>query len=209
MRRIAILFGLCLAAPAFAGTPPAPAFTGTTTNPLASCAGMQVPQGTTCLQVGTQIGSFTAAESINVSGSNTSDFIDTAVNGVLHFYVKPSGLISTVAGLSSGGPISDSSTFTVSLIDTSQTASAAFTVPTSDCGGLIRDTGATGHTYTVPTGLPLGCRIDIIQVGAGAVTISAGTGETLEAVGSANTTTGAGAHAQIIIDSASTFEVHG
>ena len=92
------------------------------------------------------------------------------------------------------------------------TQSATYTLTAADCvggGSLIRYTGTSAATFTVPAGLPLNCQVEVIQTASGAVTVSAGSGETLEAAGSANTTSAAGAHATIIIDTASTFEVHG
>ncbi len=93
-------------------------------------------------------------------------------------------------------------------------------VRVSDCGTIINDTGAAAHTLTVPTGLPLGCRIDVIQAGGassnpttiGLITFAAGSGETLEQAGSGtltHTTTGRYARAQLIINSATTFLLTG
>lgn len=93
--------------------------------------------------------------------------------------------------------------------ETVSTQSAAYTVAASDCGTAIRDTGAAAHGYTVAAGLPVGCRIDIIQAGAGAVTIAAAAGETVEAYKNASATIGQFARAQILVDSATSFSLSG
>jgi hypothetical protein len=85
--------------------------------------------------------------------------------------------------------------------------SGAYTLAATDCGTTIRDTGAAAHTDTVPTGLPIGCRISILQTGAGAVTAAAGTGVTpTYSSGSvaAATTANVGATVKVFIDTAST-----
>lgn len=87
--------------------------------------------------------------------------------------------------------------------------SGAYTLASSDCGTTIRDTGASAHSYVVPNGLPLGCRLDIIQAAVGQVTIGAGTGETLEALNGATRTAGQYARAQILVDSAASFLLSG
>ena len=86
----------------------------------------------------------------------------------------------------------------------------AYTLAATDCGTLIRDKGATAaHTYTVPTGLPIGCQVEIVQEVAGdAITISAGTGETIEALSGATVTNGVGAHAVIKVLDSTTVDVH-
>ncbi len=87
--------------------------------------------------------------------------------------------------------------------------SGAYTLAASDCGTTIRDTGTTAHSYVVPGGLPVGCRLDIIQAAGGAVTIGAGAGETLEAFNGATRTAGQYAKAQVLVDSAASFLLSG
>lgn len=90
-------------------------------------------------------------------------------------------------------------------------ASAALTIFPANCGTTIRDFGTTAHTYTVPTGLPTGCLINVIQAGTGAITFAAGSGEVAEQLGTntTHTTSGQFATAVMFIDSASTFLVRG
>ncbi len=81
----------------------------------------------------------------------------------------------------------------------------------SDCGTVIRDTGTTAHTYTVPTGLETNCRIDLVQAGSGgSITLQGGTGMTAETVGSGTLTlshqsTNAVGVGYVRIDSLSSF----
>lgn len=78
----------------------------------------------------------------------------------------------------------------------------------TDCGTTLRDTGSSAHTYEVPIGLPIGCRIDVLQEGRGRVTVAPEAGETMEAFGPASVTAGLHAHLQIIVDTDGTFNVH-
>ena len=102
-------------------------------------------------------------------------------------------------------------------VPTTSTQSAAYTLQASDCpNSIIRDTGTTAHSYTVPTGLPAGSQIRVIQTAAGAVSVVAGSGETAEVANTANaagvvspsnTTSGVGSGLTIVIDSASTYHL--
>ncbi len=90
---------------------------------------------------------------------------------------------------------------------------AAYTLLPADCGTIIRDTATAAHTYTVPSGLAIGCRVDVIQAGSGGtITFVAGSGETLEQAGTGtltHATTGQFTKAGIMIDSTSTFLLSG
>ena len=92
--------------------------------------------------------------------------------------------------------------------------SASYTFTRSDCGTTIRDTGATAHNDTVPTGLPIGCSIYVIQAGAGTgiVKFVGAAGETIEQNGSGtllHATTTQFAKATLMIDSSSTVLLGG
>ena len=77
-----------------------------------------------------------------------------------------------------------------------------------DCGTTIRDTGPSAHAYSVPAGLPLGCHVEVLQEGRGAVSIVPEAGETMEAYGPASVTAGLHAYLQLIVDTPATFNVH-
>ena len=85
---------------------------------------------------------------------------------------------------------------------------AGRTLRHDDCGTTIRDDGAVRHMLLVPAGLAVGCRIDVLQEGAGAVTIAPAPGETIDAYRSAATTPGLHADLQILVDTDTTFNVH-
>ncbi len=82
----------------------------------------------------------------------------------------------------------------------------------ADCGTTMRSTSDTSLKLTVPNGLPVGCRIGIIQAGRGAVLI-AGSGamrsERLDAQSAMQKTQGRFAEASLLIDSGSSFLVGG
>ncbi|QKE91167.1 hypothetical protein HN018_14935 [Lichenicola cladoniae] len=79
----------------------------------------------------------------------------------------------------------------------------------ADCGTTIRDTGASAHTYTVATGMPLGCRIDVVQAASGQVLFSGSAGVMVEAFGGATGTAGQYARAVILVDSATSVLLGG
>lgn len=87
------------------------------------------------------------------------------------------------------------------------------TFAAADCGTYVRDTATATHTDTVPSGLPIGCTIDVIQAGSGGtITFAAGSGGTVEQNGSgtlSHTTNGQFALATIVVDSSSTFLLSG
>ncbi len=82
----------------------------------------------------------------------------------------------------------------------------------ADCGTIMRSTSDTSLKLTVPNGLPVGCRIDIIQAGKGTVMIG-GNGtmrsERLHGQAAVQTTQGRFAEASLLIDSRSSFLVGG
>ncbi len=86
------------------------------------------------------------------------------------------------------------------------------TVRKADCGTIMRSSSDTALTLSVPNGLPVGCRIDIIQAGQGTVRI-AGNGtmrsERLRAQSAVQETQGRFAEASLLIDSRSSFLLGG
>ncbi len=92
------------------------------------------------------------------------------------------------------------------------TQSAGYTITASDCNSVVRDLGSVGHVYTVPMGLPTGCKVDVVQAGTGAVGFTAGNGEMLEQRGQGNlnhTISGQFGHATVLIDSPTSFVLTG
>ncbi len=89
---------------------------------------------------------------------------------------------------------------------------ATRTARRDDCGAVLRSGSDTPLRLRIPSGLPLGCRIEIIQAGRGAVLI-AGAGdmqvERLGARSAAQATAGRFAQASLLIDSTTSVLVGG
>ena len=77
------------------------------------------------------------------------------------------------------------------------------TVGRDDCGAILRSGSDAPLRLRVPAGLPLGCRIDVIQAGRGAVTINGGGDVQVERLGARSAvqvTAGRFARASLLID---------
>ncbi len=82
----------------------------------------------------------------------------------------------------------------------------------ADCGTTMRSTSDTPIRLSVPNGLPVGCRVGVIQAGRGAVLIAGNAGmrsERLDAKTAVQATRGQFAEASLLIDSKSSFLVGG
>ncbi len=94
---------------------------------------------------------------------------------------------------------------------TTQAGSYSFTA--GDCGSLVEYTGTASVTWTVPAGLAVGCKIDVVQKSTGAVTFVGAAGitaaEYLASGTKAYATTGTAAQARVLIDSTSSFLLSG
>ncbi len=163
----------------------------------------------------------TAALTVTTSGSgitanNGQGFIPIPIGGVGTIYADTTtditlGVIAPTAAASAGASAFDT-IFAESV--TSRTFAAA-----TECPALGRETIENASTaavsYVVPTGLTVGCIFHVKQMAAGTaavpglITITAGTGETAELIGGANSTTGQYTDLSVLIDSASTFAVSG
>lgn len=88
------------------------------------------------------------------------------------------------------------------LVTTNAQTGTTYTLALSDRGKVIELNNASAITLTVPTNasvaFPTGTRIDLIQTGAGQVTISPSGGVTVNAKGSANKITGQWSGATLI-----------
>ncbi|XHR29607.1 MAG: hypothetical protein ACFUZC_03425 [Chthoniobacteraceae bacterium] len=85
--------------------------------------------------------------------------------------------------------------------------SGNYTLAARDCGTVIRATAAA--TLTLPTGLPVGFNVEIIQEGSGQVTFAAASGATLCQRQSYNKTAGQWAVASIIVNTANNYVLGG
>ncbi|MGI4746856.1 MAG: hypothetical protein ACRYGI_05385 [Janthinobacterium lividum] len=79
----------------------------------------------------------------------------------------------------------------------------------ADCNTMIRFTGASAATWTVPTGLSLGCNIGVIQESNATITFSAGPGETAHSLRGLVKTGGKWATVHLFVDTAATVILSG
>lgn len=84
----------------------------------------------------------------------------------------------------------------------------SYTLTSADCGKTVKLTNAAAITLTVPAGLPDGCRLILVQGGAGAVTPTA-SGTTLIQRESLTKTDGQSAVAWLIWTAADTYILGG
>ena len=91
----------------------------------------------------------------------------------------------------------------------SSPAAASYLVQTSDCGTTIEPAATSATVVTVPSGLPLGCRIDVNQVGPAQISFQAGSSMTMHAYNGATKLAGTYASARILVDSANAFLLSG
>lgn len=143
----------------------------------------------------------------NGAGNGEADIV--GARGLGLYAVAP----SASATAPSAGPalaIGQDGTVRVAQVPVrTQTGSYTLIATGGDCGVTIRLAGSIAATVTVPSGLPVGCRVDLFQAGSGAVTLAAATGVTMEAFGGATKLAGQYAAAQILIDTATTFRLSG
>ena len=104
---------------------------------------------------------------------------------------------------------SDAKAAVTSLVTITDNANTSITLADSDSGGVLRCTAATAVTITVPSTLASGFNVLIIQAGAGQVTISAGSGTTINSYASLVKTAGQHAGASLIRVAAGTYNLSG
>lgn len=83
--------------------------------------------------------------------------------------------------------------------------SVSATLGAVNCGQTLASAGSGAITYTVPTGLPAGCRFSAVQAGSGTITFAAGSGMT--ALGTLVTSTAAPRLDMQVLNPATTFVV--
>lgn len=100
-----------------------------------------------------------------------------------------------------------------SLVTTNAQTGTTYTLALSDRGKVIELNNASSITLTVPTNasvaFPTGSRIDLIQTGAGQVTISPSGGVTVNAKGAATKITGQWSAATLIKRASDTWVLIG
>ncbi len=124
---------------------------------------------------------------------------------------QPASLV-LASPTSTAGPPTFRSLAATDIANVVRSRSGAYTMQALDCGTTIRDTSQSAHTYTIPAGLPIGCKVSVLQAAGGTVTFAGAAGLTLEQAGSgamSHTTAAVYAKADITIDSATTFLLAG
>ncbi|WP_428395504.1 hypothetical protein [Lichenicoccus sp.] len=122
-----------------------------------------------------------------------------------------------VADVSGAAPITSPSflgtaNFSAARMQTNPVTSnsqSSYSFQASDCGTTLLDNSAVAATWTVPSSLPVGCKITVIQETTAAVTFAGASGIATHAIGNATKTSGQYATAQLFIDTASSFILSG
>ena len=86
---------------------------------------------------------------------------------------------------------------------------ASYSFQPGDCGTTLLDNSAAAATWTVPSSMPVGCKITVIQETTAAVTFAGASGIATHALSNATKTSGQYATAQLFIDTASSFILSG
>ena len=92
---------------------------------------------------------------------------------------------------------------------TTQTGSYIIAPDGRDCGTTIRAASPNSAVYTIIRGLPIGCRIEIMQAGAGQVSFIGGSGEAIEAINGATKISGQFGVAQLFVDTVNSISLSG
>ena len=122
-----------------------------------------------------------------------------------------------VADVSGAAPITSPSflgtaNFSAARMQTNPVTSnsqSSYSFQASDCGTTLLDNSATAATWTVPSSMPVGCKITVIQETTAAVTFNGASGIATHALASATKTSGQYATAQLFIDTTSSFILSG
>ena len=86
---------------------------------------------------------------------------------------------------------------------------ASYTLGIGDCGTTIEPAAAAAVTIAVPSGLPLGCAVDVDEVNAQTISFSAGAGMTMRSLNGASRIAGNYGSARILLDGPGAFLLSG
>ena len=152
-----------------------------------------------------------AALYVNAQGASSwNTVIQAAKGGAIYFRVDGNGNVVTTGGVKTASLVTSGAVQAqggiVKAVAHSEVLDRAV------CGTTLRSTAADPVTLVVPSGLPIGCRVNVIQASDGVVTFE-GRDTRVEHLGSpANATLRTGgryAEAQLMIDSAKTVLLRG
>jgi hypothetical protein len=88
------------------------------------------------------------------------------------------GSTDTLAGLAQTQTWTGPQTFEEVIGSIRSYSGTTDTLSSADCGYMVHSTGASAATETVPNSLPAGCNVGLEEIGAGAVTFTAGASAT-------------------------------
>jgi len=121
---------------------------------------------------------------------------------------SPGSKLTVSGGLSANGNITVGGNIVGgSTVINPQTSS--YQLASTDNGAIITVNNASATNVTIPTGLPIGFTVGVMQLGAGRVTIVAGNGVTLNTAAAGKTTRTAYSTASILSISTNTYVVFG
>ena len=157
-----------------------------------------------------------------VSGSGIGLAIDTQNNASWTNLLQAAKGGNVFFEITGNGSVVTSGVVTANAVDSGGVVHAAASIVTelpksqllkkASCGTTLRSVDRSPVTLIVPSGLPLGCHIDVIQANVGAITIE-GRDVDSEHLGSPARqlfkTTGPSAQAELLIDSRKSFLLRG
>lgn len=161
-----------------------------------------VPSALSQTQLTALVNSFSATLSgaVPASGGGTSNYlradgtwaaptgsgtVNSGTSGQATYYGATGSAVSGTAGLTFSSTAITSYIGTVIGVATTSctlgtTTSSCSAQTTGDCGTFINFTASTAVTVTIPDTLPRGCQVALMQQGTGSVSLTAGSGATLE-----------------------------
>ena len=152
-----------------------------------------------------------AALYVNAQGSSSwTTVLQAAKLGAIYFKIDDNGNLLTTGKISTASLTTSGAIHAMAGIVT--TVPASFVVDKANCGTTLRSTATSPVTVTVPSGLPLGCHINVIQASDATVTFrSRGIEGEHEGISNPEdfTTRGRFAEAELTIDSTKTFLLRG
>ncbi len=148
---------------------------------------------------------------VNAEGSSSwADVLQAESGGAIYFSIDGSGNITTKGRVSTASLTTSGAVHAEAGVVTHVSQSEV--IRKEDCGTIMRSTGAAPLTLVVPSGLPLGCDVNVIQASDGMITFQ-GRDMRGEHLGTADpksfATQGRYAEADLLIDSPKTFLLRG